>query len=135
MHNKIIIGDPIVIGGRTLSLSRAVQAGDYVFMTGQLPFENGELMTTGSIETQTRAVLDEIKSTLELAGCELSDIVKTTVWLQHKEDFPGFDAVYHQYFPVDPPARSALVNQLLVDSRVEVEAIAYHPQHMHQPDH
>ena len=131
MQNKHIIGDPVVIGDRTLSLSRAVQAGDYVFLTGQLPFENGEIMTTGSIEEQTRAVLDEISATLMLAGCELSDIVKTTVWLQHKEDFPVFDAVYSQYFPTEPPARSALLNQLLVDSRLEVEVIAYHPQNPH----
>ena len=57
---KQIIGDPIVIGGRKLSLSRAVRAGDYVFLTGQIPFKDGEPMTSGSIEEQTRVVLDLI---------------------------------------------------------------------------
>lgn len=124
---KQIIGDPIVIGGRTLSLSRAVRAGDFVFLTGQIPFENGEVMTTGSVEDQTRAVLEDIKSNLALAGCELEDVVKAMVWLQDKNDFPGFDSVYGEYFPKDPPTRSAVVNQLLVDVRVEIEVVAYKP--------
>lgn len=127
MPEKRIIGEPVTIGGRTLSLSRAVKAGDYIFLTGQLPFHNGAIMTTGSIEEQTRVVLDEIKTTLALADCELCDVVKATVWLQHKDDFPGFDSVYSEYFPVDPPARSALLNQLLVDARIEIEVTAYKP--------
>ena len=44
MHKKVI-GDPVVIGGRTLSLSRAIRAGDFIFLTGQVPFKNGEVMT------------------------------------------------------------------------------------------
>ncbi|OED35268.1 enamine deaminase RidA [Chromatiales bacterium (ex Bugula neritina AB1)] len=125
---KQIIGDPLVIGGRTLSLSRAVRAGDFVFLTGQVPFKDGQVMTTGTVEEQTRAVLDEIKATLALADCELSDVVKAMVWLQEKEDFPGFNAVYGEYFPTDPPTRSAVVNQLLVDVRVEIEVVAYKPE-------
>jgi 2-iminobutanoate/2-iminopropanoate deaminase len=51
---KQIIGDPLVINGRRLSLSRAVRAGDFVFLTGQVPMQNGAVMTHGSIEDQTR---------------------------------------------------------------------------------
>ena len=105
---KKVIGDPIVIGGRTLSLSRAIRAGDFVFLTGQIPFKDGEIMTTGSVEEQTRAVLEDIKSTLTLADCNLSDVVKAMVWLQDKNDFPGFDSVYGEYFPEDPPTRCLL---------------------------
>jgi len=128
MSQKKIIGDPIIIGGRKLSLSRAVRAGDFVFLTGQVPFKDGEVMTSGSIEDQTRAVLEDIKATLALADCEMSDVVKAMVWLAEREDFPGFNAVYGEYFPEDPPARSAVVNQMLVDVRVEVEVIAYKPE-------
>ena len=128
MPEKQIIGDPVVIGGRTLSLSRAVRAGDFLFLTGQVPFKNGEVMTTGTVEDQTRAVLDDIKATLALADCDLEDVVKAMVWLQDKSDFPGFNTVYAEYFPTDPPARSAVVNQLLVDVRVEIEVIAYNPE-------
>ncbi|MBI1386089.1 MAG: RidA family protein [Rhizobiales bacterium] len=124
---KRVIGDPIVIGGRTLSLSRAVRAGDFVFLTGQIPMKDGAVMTTGSIEEQTRVVLDEIGRTLALAGCTYRDVVKAMVWLRERGDFPGFDRIYGEYFPSEPPARSAVVGELLVDVRVEVEVVAYKP--------
>ena len=125
---KQIIGDPLVINGRRLSLSRAVRAGDVVFLTGQVPMQNGAVMTHGSIEDQTRAVLDDITATLAMAGCDRNDVVKSMVWLTSREDFPGFNAVYAEYFPEQPPARSAIVNDLLVDVKVEIEVIAYKPQ-------
>ena len=125
---KQIIGDPLVINGRRLSLSHAVRAGDFVFLTGQVPMQNGAVMTHGSIEDQTRAVLDDITATLAMAGCDRNDVVKSMVWLTSREDFPGFNAVYAEYFPEQPPARSAIVNDLLVDVKVEIEVIAYKPQ-------
>ena len=125
---KKIIGDPLVINGRRLSLSRAVRAGDFVFLTGQVPMQNGAVMTHGSIEDQTRVVLDDITATLALAGCDRNDVVKSMVWLTSRDDFPGFNAVYAEYFPEQPPARSAIVNELLVDVKVEIEVIAYKPQ-------
>lgn len=125
---KHVVGGPLVINGRRLSLSRAVRAGDTVYLTGQVPMQDGKVMTWGSIEDQTRAVLDEITATLALAGCTRDDVVKAMVWLKDRADFPGFNAVYGEYFPNDPPARSALVSDFLVDVRVEVEVIAYHPK-------
>ena len=127
MTAKQVIGGPLVIGGRKLSLSRAIRAGDFVFLTGQIPFRDGQVMTTGSIEDQTRAVLDDITATLREAGCERADVVKAMVWLRDRADFPGFNAVYGEYFPEEPPTRSAVVSDLLVDVRVEVEVIAYKP--------
>ena len=128
MSKKIVIGDPVVIGGRTLSLSRAIRAGDFVFLTGQIPFKNGEVMTTGTIEEQTEAVLQDIQKTLSEANCEFKDVVKAMIWLSKREFFPGFDEVFSRYFPEDPPARSAVVNELLVDVKVEIEVIAYSPE-------
>lgn len=127
MNAKRVIGGPLTIGGRKLSLSRAIQAGGFVFVTGQIPFRDGQVMTTGTVEEQTRAVLEEIKATLAQAGCGLSDVVKAMVWLRDRADFPGFNAVYAEYFPHEPPARSAVVSELLVDVRVEVEVIACMP--------
>ena len=125
---KKVIGGPLVIGGRELSLSRAVRAGDFVYLTGQVPMRDGEVMTDGTIEDQTRAVLEDIKATLAEAGCGMADVVKAMVWLTSREDFPGFNAVYAEYFPDDPPARSAVVSDLLVDVRVEVEVVAWRPE-------
>ncbi len=127
MSAKQVIGGPLVIGGRKLSLSRAIRAGDFVFLTGQVPFKDGQVMTTGSVEEQTRAVLEDIKATLAEAGCTLADVVKAMVWLRDRADFPGFNAIYGEYFPQDPPARSAVVSELLVDVRVEIEVVAYKP--------
>ena len=50
------------------------------------------------------------------------------IWIKSREDFPGFNEVYGEYFPEGPPARSALVSEFLVDIRVEIECIAYKPQ-------
>ncbi len=127
MPGKKIIGEPIVIGGKKLSLSRAVRAGDFIFLTGQVPFKDGEVMTDGTVEEQTQAVLEDIKATLALADCKMSDVVKAMVWLRERKDFPGFNAVYGEYFPQDPPARSAVISELLVDIRVEIEVVVYKP--------
>lgn len=127
MTGKEVIGGPLVINGRTLSLSRAVRAGDTVYLTGQVPMADGQVMTWGNIEEQTRAVLDEITRTLALADCSRRDVVKTMVWLKERADFAGFNAVYGEYFPDSPPARSALVSDFLVDIKVEIEVIAWKP--------
>ena len=127
-RTKQVIGDALVIDGRQLSLSRAIRAGEFVFLTGQIPFQDGAPMTSGTIEEQTRVVLEDVRKTLAEAGCELSDVVKSMVWLTDRADFPGFNAVYAEYFPDDPPARSAVVSDLLVDVRIEVEVVAYKPR-------
>ncbi len=127
MTKKQVIGDPLVINGRTLSLSRAIRAGDFIFVTGQVPMKNNAPMTEGSIEDQTRACLDSLKDILSQAGCELNDVVKSMVWLKNREDFGGFNEVYSEYFPKEPPTRSALVSDFLIDILVEIECIAYRP--------
>ena len=128
MGKKQIIGGPIIINGRELSLSKAVRAGDFIFLTGQIPLINGKVMSEGSIEEQTTVVLEEIKATLSEAGCDFSNVVKAMVWLKDRKDFPGFNEVYGKYFPKEPPARSAVLNELLVDVRVEIEVVAYDPK-------
>ena len=124
---KQVIGESLEINGRILSLSKAIRAGDFVFLTGQIPMRNGVPMTDGTVEEQTRAVLDDITKTLLEAGCTRNDVVKAMVWLRDRADFPGFNEIYGEYFPVEPPTRSAVVSDLLIDARVEVEVMAYHP--------
>ena len=127
MSAKQVIGGPLEIGGRVLSLSRAIRAGDFVFITGQVPMRDGVPMTDGTIEDQTRACLDSLKEILDEAGCELSDVVKSMVWLKKRDDFPGFNEVYSEYFPEEPPTRSAIVSDFLIDILVEIECVAYKP--------
>ncbi len=128
MSRKEIIGAPLEIDGQTLSLSRAVRAGDFVFITGQVPMHDGKPMTEGNIEDQTRACLESLQQILAEAGCDLGDVVKSMVWLKKREDFAGFNAVYSEYFPSEPPTRSALVSEFLIDILVEIECVAYKPR-------
>ena len=124
-QTKQVIGDPLVIGGRTLSLSRAIRAGDTVYLTGQIPMQNGVPMTTGTIEEQTRAVLDDITATLALAGCTRDDVVKAMIWLRDRADFGGFNAVYGEYFKTKPPVRATVeVARLPRDVKIEIAVIA-----------
>ena len=127
MSAKQVIGGPLEIDGRVLSLSKAIRAGDFVFVTGQVPMRDGQPMTDGGIEEQTRACLDGLRQILDEAGCELGDVVKSMVWLKRREDFAGFNQVYAEYFPSEPPTRSALVSDFLIDILVEIECIAYKP--------
>ncbi len=127
MQKKQVIGSPMMLNGRELSLSKAIRAGDFIFITGQIPLRDGVPMIDGTVEEQTRACLDGLKEILTEAGCELSDVIKSMVWLKNKEDFPAFNSVYSEYFPVEPPTRSALVSDFLVDILVEIECVAYKP--------
>ena len=127
MSRKQVIGAPLVIDGRELSLSRAIRAGDFVFITGQVPMRDGKPMTDGTIEEQTRACIESLQQILAEAGCELDDVVKSMVWLKRRDDFPGFNAVYAEYFAEQPPTRSALISDFLIDILVEIECVAYRP--------
>lgn len=113
-------------GTSHVPLSPAVRAGDYVFVSGQVPVVDG-MIVEGGIAEQTRQVLENISKVLAMADCTLADVVKTTVWLKHAEDFAGFNAAYAPYFPKDPPARSTAESRLMIDILVEIEAIAYKP--------
>ncbi|HEU6441445.1 MAG TPA: RidA family protein [Microvirga sp.] len=118
-------------GSSHVPLSPAVRAGDFIFISGQTPVgPNGENVG-GTIEVQTRQVLENIKAALALAGAEMSDVVKTTVWLEDARDFGGFNKVYATYFPTDPPARTTAEGRLMVDIKVEIEAVAYKPLNGH----
>jgi len=124
---KQALGGPLRQSGRRPSLSTAVRAGDFIFLTGVGPLVGEAPMTTGSIDDQTRVVCETIKATLAEAGCTLDDVVKAMLWLRQREDFAGFNKVFGEYLPFEPPARSADLNELLVDVRVEVEVVAYRP--------
>jgi reactive intermediate/imine deaminase len=107
--------------------AKAVRAGDFVFVSGQLPFGPDGAMVQGAIEVQTRVVLETIAATLEEAGCTLADVVKNTIWLEDTRDFAGFNKAYAEFFPEDPPARATVRSDLMLDARIEIETLAYKP--------
>jgi 2-iminobutanoate/2-iminopropanoate deaminase len=105
-----------------------VRAGDFVYVSGQVPVDAQGNIVGADIKAQTRQVLENVKAALALAGATLDDVVKTTAWLQDARDFAGFNQVYGSYFPKEPPARSTAESRLMIDIKVEIEAIAYTPK-------
>jgi 2-iminobutanoate/2-iminopropanoate deaminase len=114
-------------GKSHVPLSPAVRAGDFVYVSGQVPTGADGKVVAGGIEEQTRQVLDNVRSALGFAGCSMSDVVKTFVILTDAGEFAAFNGVYATYFPDDPPARTTLEAKLMIDIKVEIEAIAYKP--------
>jgi reactive intermediate/imine deaminase len=108
-------------------LSPAVRAGDFVYVSGQVPVGSDGMVVTGGIAELTEQVLQNIKAALVLAGCAMDDVVKTTVWLEDARDFGTFNTVYARHFPKDPPARTTVESRLMIDIKIEVEAVAYRP--------
>jgi 2-iminobutanoate/2-iminopropanoate deaminase len=124
MSRQIIATDkaPAAVG----PYSQAVQVGDLVYTAGQLGIVPGTKEFAGTdIEAQTRQALENVKAVLEAAGSCLQHVVKTTVFLQDIEEFGRMNGVYAEFFPEDPPARSAVqVAALPLGGRVEIEAVA-----------
>ena len=114
-------------GTAHVPLSPAIRAGDFVFVSGQVPVDTYGAVVSGGIGPETDQVIANITKVLALADCTLSDIVKTTVWLRNRDDFAAFNAAYAQYFPSSPPTRSTAESRLMIDIAVEIEAVAYKP--------
>ncbi|KAB2689579.1 RidA family protein [Brucella tritici] len=117
-----------VFGASHVPLSPAVRAGDTVYISGQVPVGPNGQIVEGGIEAQTKQVLENVKAALALAGATMEDVVKTTIWLEDARDFGRMNAVYDTYFPKEPPARTTVESRLMIDIKIEVEAIAYAPQ-------
>lgn len=115
-----------MFGSSHVPLSPAVRAGDFVYISGQVPVKDGAIVN-GDVRVQTQTVLENVAAALKLAGCEMSDVVKTFVILTDKTDFAAFNEVYATFFPSEPPARTTVEAGLMVDITVEIEAIAYKP--------
>ena len=106
--------------------SRAVQAGNMLFVSGQIPIDPATGAFAGDdIVTQTRQSLTNVKNILEAAGYTTADVVKTTVLLANMGDFAAMNAVYAEFFSAPFPARAAFaVKDLPKAALVEIEAIA-----------
>jgi 2-iminobutanoate/2-iminopropanoate deaminase len=105
--------------------SQAITAGNLVFCSGQIPLTPDGALIEGDVAAQTRQVLTNLQAVLTAAGSSLDQVVKTTVFLADMGDFAAMNAVYAEFFPANPPARSTVqVARLPRDARVEIEAIA-----------
>lgn len=106
--------------------SQAVQAGNLLFVSGQIPIDPATGAFAGEdIVTQTRQSLKNIQAILEEAGYALTDVVKATVLLADMGDFAAMNGIYAEFFKTDCPARAAFaVKELPKGAKVEIEVIA-----------
>lgn len=120
---KIISTDnaPAAIG----PYSQAVQLGDLLFVSGQIPLDpqTGEIVD-GDIEVQTRQVMENLKAIIESAGMNLQNVLKCSCFLSSMDNFVKFNSVYDEYFKESLPARETVeVGRLPKDALVEVSAV------------
>ncbi|WP_394181785.1 RidA family protein [Yoonia maritima] len=113
-------------GGQKRPFAKAVRAGDYVHVSGQVPTVDGEVVN-GGIVAQTEQVISNIKEVLALADCGMEDIVKVNCWLEDTRDFSSFNAVFEKHFGPNPPARSTVESRLMIDAKVEIDVLAWKP--------
>ncbi|GAB4425192.1 MAG: RidA family protein [Anaerolineales bacterium] len=111
--------------------SQAVRNDTMVFTAGQIGLDPATMeVVEGGIEAETRQVLINLKHVLEAADSGLSYVIKTTVFLRDMADFPKMNAVYAEFFPENPPARSTVaVATLPKNVAVEIEAVALLASH------
>ena len=105
--------------------SPAIRAGNMVFVAGQVPLDPATNQPVeGSIEEQTRRVMENVKAILEATGSSLERVVKATIFLADIGDFAAVNGVYAEYFAGTPPARSTVAGTLPSGFRLMIDAIA-----------
>ena len=105
--------------------SQVIVAHGMVFCSGQIALTPSGELVTGEIEAEVRQAMDNLKVVLEEAGSGLSKVVQTSLFLVDMDDFSRINAVYAEYFPVEPPARACLaVKALPKNARFEIVATA-----------
>ena len=108
--------------------SKAVRAGGFLFVSGQLAMDASGNILEGDVTLQTRVVLERIAATLQECGAGMADVVKTTVFLGNLDDFPAFNEEYRKHFSAGLPARSTVECKLYRDAKVEIEVQALAPE-------
>lgn len=107
-------------------LSPAREAGDFLFVSGQLPRNADGQMVGGGITEQASRAIDNLAAVLARHDMTLDNVVKTTVWLTDAALAGEFNAVYRARLAEPFPARSTVVSGLLADGAlIEIEAIAH----------
>ena len=128
MSVEMLGQSPVASDRQARPFSPATRAGDFVFVSGQVPVDDAGEVVAASIEAQTRQVFKNIEKVLALAGCTLQDVCKVGVWLDDARDFGSFNRVYMECFCDHRPARSTVESRLMIDVRLEMDVVAYKPQ-------
>jgi reactive intermediate/imine deaminase len=111
-------------GGQSLPFARAVEANGWLYVSGQVPMEKGEIVR-GGIVAESRKAIENMLAILKEAGYGVEDVVRVGVWLDDPRDFWSFNGVFVEYFGANPPARACVQSRMMVDCKVEVDCVAY----------
>ena len=111
-------------GGQQLPFARAVEAAGWLYVSGQVPFLNGELVA-GNVSVQVRQAILNLIAILKEAGYGPEHVVRCGVWLDDARDFGAFNAVFREFFGEHPPARACVQSSMVVDCKVEIDCVAY----------
>ncbi|MGJ8531602.1 MAG: RidA family protein [Alphaproteobacteria bacterium] len=111
-------------GQQALPFAKATEADGWLYVSGQTPMVNGEVIDGGIIAQANQAIRNMIEI-LEAANYTTADIVRIGVWLDDSRDFWSFNKVFAQYFGDHPPARACVQSAMVVDCKVEVDCVAY----------
>lgn len=109
----------------TGAYSPAVRAGDFLYVSGQVPRDPRSGASIGSdVVEQTRQVISNLEAVLDAAGAKLSDVVSVTVYLASPDLWTAFNGVYRELMPQPYPTRTA-IGASLRGFLVEISAVAY----------
>ncbi|WP_173512213.1 RidA family protein [Sinorhizobium psoraleae] len=111
-------------GKQALPFARAVEANGWLYVSGQVAMEAGEIID-GGIIAESRKAIENMIAILQEAGYGVEDVVRVGVWLDDPRDFWSFNGIYAQYFGENPPARACVQSRMMVDCKVEVDCVAY----------
>jgi 2-iminobutanoate/2-iminopropanoate deaminase len=105
--------------------SQAIKVGDLLFSSGQIALRADGSFNDGDIKEQSIQALTNLKAVLAEAGCDFSNVVKTTVFLSDMDNFVAMNEVYASFFGESKPARSTVaVKTLPKNALVEIECVA-----------
>ncbi|MGC9403735.1 RidA family protein [Vibrio genomosp. F10] len=111
-------------GGQHLPFARATEAAGFLYVSGQTPMTDGEVVEGGIID-QSRLAIQNCVDIMTECGYELEDVMHVKVVLTDSRYFQSFNKVFKEFFGANPPARICMVCDLVVDVKVEVDVTCY----------
>ena len=111
-------------GEKALPFAKAVEADGWLYVSGQTPMRDGEIVGVGIVEQATIAIENMLKIVTD-AGYGPEDVVRVGVWLDDARDFWSFNKVFEKFFLDHPPARACVQSPMVVDCKVEVDCVCY----------
>ncbi|WP_081689064.1 RidA family protein [Inquilinus limosus] len=104
-----------------------VRAGDFIFVSGQVGKDAEGNMVHGTIEEETRATIEAIQRVLAEDGATLADVVRVTTYLEDARDFGRYNKIFAEYFKDAALARTTVEARAVINTKIEMDAIAYRP--------